>query len=265
VFETLPCELSLVQRGAMWRDRAALLRILARLHLQAGLVARTGRFLRMGAVREVDVRIRGIGSLRLRTNDLPVFEVLGCEAYGVDLSLLDGVDNVLDLGANVGLASVYFARRLPGVAIWAVEPSPASFRLLRENLRRNAPSATAVRAAVVAESRPLRVVEGSYGGVTTVALPADRSGTPVEGLALPDLFDRIDVEQVDLMKIDVQGAEVDLFATAKSWADRVRAIIAEVHAPLTVDAAAAALAPHGFEPLPLPPGRLFDDMLYVRR
>ena len=43
------------------------------------------------------------------------------------------------------------------------------------------------------------------------------------------------------------------------------AVIAEIHAPLTVDGALAALAPYGFRRLPLPSGRLFDDMLYARR
>src|SRR5947208_3141347 len=109
MFETLPCELALVRRGARLHDRVALGRILARLHLQAGLSARVGRPVPMGRVREVDVELPGVASLRLRTNDVPVFEVLGCEAYGVDLAVLGPVRTVLDLGANVGLATVYLA------------------------------------------------------------------------------------------------------------------------------------------------------------
>ena len=263
MFETLPCELALVRRGARWRDRLALGRILARLHLQAGLAARLGRPLPMGRVREVDVEIGGLASLRLRTNDVPVFEVLGCDAYGVDLARLGPVRTVLDLGANVGLATVYLARQLPGARFCCVEPSSRSLPFLRENLRRNVPSSMAIRAAAVGEAGPRGVDEGAYGGLTRVTGAGE--GEEVDGMTVVELLDAAGFAVADLAKIDIQGGEAALFEHADDWAPRVRALIAEVHAPLTVTAAAAGLAQHGYDPLPLPVGRLYDDMLYVRR
>jgi FkbM family methyltransferase len=265
VLETLPCEFGLIRRGFGWRDRIALLRIASRLHLQEGLRARVGRPVPMGRVRYVDVRVRGLAWLRLRTNDVPIFEVLGCHAYGVDLDPLGEVQTVLDLGANVGFASIYFAHRLPGAAVYAVEPSPSSFALLEENLARNVPRARALRAAVAVKPKALFIVEGHYGGLTHVVPQRVSTGAPVDGLPLTALLDRAGFDFADLVKIDIQGDEAALFRDAQSWADRVGAIIAEVHPPCTVDEAAGLLAPHGFERLPLPGGRLFDDMLYARR
>jgi FkbM family methyltransferase len=246
------------------RDRLALARILGRLHLQAGLAARLGRPLPMGRVREVEVELAGLASLRIRTNDVPVFEVLGCEAYGVDLALAGPVRTVLDLGANVGFATVYLARRLPGARFCCVEPSARSLPLLRENLRRNVPAAAAIHAAAVGEPGPRRVVEGAYGGLTRVRGDGDSSGEEVPGMTVSELLDGAGFERADFVKVDIQGGESDLFAHAEGWARRVGALLAEIHAPLTADAAAAQLAAHGYERLPLPRGRLFDDMLYVR-
>jgi FkbM family methyltransferase len=253
-----------VRRGAHMRDCVALARVLGRLHLQAGLAARLGRPLPMGRVREVEVELAGLASLRIRTNDVPIFEVLGCEAYGVDLALAGPVRTVLDLGANVGFATVYLARRLPGARFCCVEPSARSLPLLRENLRRNVGAATAIRAAAVGEPGPRRVVEGAYGGLTRVLSASDRSGEDVPGMTVSELLDAAGFQRADFVKVDIQGGEADLFAHAEGWAQRVGALLAEIHPPLTVDAAAARLSAHGYERLPLPRGRLFDDMLYVR-
>jgi FkbM family methyltransferase len=217
----------------------------------------------MGRVREVEVELAGVASLRIRTNDVPIFEVLGCEAYGVDLALAGRVRTVLDLGANVGFATVYFARRLPGARFCCVEPSARSLPLLRENLRRNVPAAAAIHAAAVGEPGPRRVVEGAYGGLTRVRGDGDSRGEEVAAMTVSELLDAAGFERADFVKVDIQGGEADLFAHAEGWARRVGALLAEIHAPLTVDDAAAQLATHGYERLPLPRGRLFDDMLYV--
>ena len=216
----------------------------------------------MGGVRVVEVNIRDIASLRVRTNDVALFEVLGCGAYGVDLSLLGPVERVLDLGANVGLTAIYLSRRMPEARFCAVEPAPCSFALLEENLRRNAVPGIAVRAAAMAKPGNVAVVEGEHAGLTTVQ--RDPAG-PIEGQTIPDLLDRAGFEQADLLKLDIQGGEEELLEHCEDWAPRVGAVIAEIHAPLTVDGALAALAPYGFRRLPLPSGRLFDDMLYARR
>ncbi len=262
MFETLADELALIRRGAALRDRVALAEIHARLHLRAGLRARLGVAVPMGAVRRRDVEIDGVGSLTLRSNDVVVFEVLGCGAYGVDLSLLDGVETVLDLGANVGLATIDLARRLPRARFACVEASPDSFALLRENLRRNVPGAQALNAVVAAAPGRWRVDEGDHPGVTTVQ--PDPAGA-LEGRTVTDILDWAGFERADLVKVDIQGGEAALFDVAGDWAGRVGAIIAEIHAPMSVDAAAATLARQGYRRLPLPGGRLFDDLLFVRQ
>jgi hypothetical protein len=84
-------------------------------------------------------------------------------------------------------------------------------------------------------------------------------------MTVAELLDAAGFERADFVKVDIQGGEADLFEHAQDWAPRVGALVAEVHSPLTVEVAAERLAAHGYERLPLPSGRLFDDMLYVRR
>ncbi len=54
-------------------------------------------------------------------------------------------------------------------------------------------------------------------------------------------------DPVDFVKMDVEGAEREILADASAWADRVRAIKVEVHAPYTLEACRRDLERAGFE------------------
>lgn len=265
MFETLGCELALIGRGATLRDRLFLTHVNLRLHLQAGLAARIGRALPLGRTRTQRVGLATGESVVLRSRDVAVFEVLGCGAYDVDLRALGPVRQVVDLGANVGFATLALARRLPDAAFLCVEPSRASFALLEANLRRNVPGAVAINAAVSADEAPRRLVEGLHPGITRLAAPGEE-GDLVPGRPLTALLDEAGVGEVDLLKVDIQGAEAELLESLVSWAPRVRAVLMEVHEPLGLAGATELLAAHGYRSQPLPQGRLFaDDMVYAVR
>lgn len=216
-------------------------------------------------VREFGLRLRDGTDLRLRTTDWVLLEVFG-GAYALDLSPLGRVKTVLDLGANVGLASVYLARRLTEASFVCVEPSAESFRLLRENLRRNVPQAQAFRAAVVAKPGAYRLEEAdvpSESRVVTAESGASEGG--VEAMTIAEVMTRAGIETVDLMKMDIEGGEAALFESAGEWAPRVRALVAEVHHPLTVKIAEGRLSAHGFVSLPRPAGAKFERIVYMAR
>ena len=70
-------------------------------------------------------------SYRRNTSDISVIrEVLVEQAYAMDMPAQPKV--ILDFGANIGLATLYFARMYPDAVIHAFEPVPDNFALLRE-------------------------------------------------------------------------------------------------------------------------------------
>jgi hypothetical protein len=91
------------------------------------------------------------------------------------------------------------------------------------------------------------------------------SATTVRGITIPQLLDAAGAERADLMKLDIEGGERELLASAGDWADRVGAVLAEIHAPLTVEDAAEQLAEHGYRRLALPAREIFSDILLVAR
>jgi FkbM family methyltransferase len=192
--------------------------------------------------------------------------IFGLGEYDVDLAPLGSVSSLLDLGANIGVATLWLSRRLDGIErIACVEPAPESFRLLQTNLGRNVRGATAINAAVVAESGAYRLAEDQVPGLARVVPEEAGCAGSLEALTINELLDQADMESVDLLKIDIEGSELPIFERAGDWATRVGAILGEVHEPLTVASAAAILEPFGYEQLPVPDRPIFDDIILMRR
>lgn len=253
-------ELRFIFRGASARDRWRILRILAHLHLRAGRARALTQYVSHRRSAEFDLQLRDGPSLRLRSEDIIVVLIYGSLEYDLDFSLLGRIRSMLDLGANIGLVSIYFAEQLGIDDVFCVEAARANFSLLQENLARNLPQAVAIHAAAVGEPGAYHVEEGGEPGEIRV-LPGEGS---VDALTLPEILDRAGMERVDLLKIDIEGAEAEIFERAEEWGDRVGAVIGEVHPPLTTERAYEQLAEVGLRPLPVPE-RLAGDLIYARR
>jgi FkbM family methyltransferase len=261
VRDHLADELRLILRGAQMRDRWRILRVLAHLHLRVGRAQALTRHLPRGNFTPFDLKLRNGPSLRLRSEDVILVHIYGALEYDLDFSLLGNVNSMLDLGANIGLASLYLSQLLGIERVFCVEAAAANFRLLEENLARNLPEARAINAAAVAEAGAYRVEEDDAEPGQIRVVPGEGS---VKGLTVPQILDLAEMEHVDLLKIDIEGAEAPIFERIDEWGDRVGAVIGEVHPPLTAERAYEQLAEAALQPLPVP-DRLSRDLIFARR
>jgi FkbM family methyltransferase len=116
----------------------------------------------------------------------------------------------LDVGANVGYFSALVAKAAPGAQITAVEPEPTSLAFLRLNLWALAPSARIFGLALSAGDRIVALERAvANPGDTRVRAGVDRAtllapAAPGDELFVDDVF--------DLVKIDVQGGELDVIS-----------------------------------------------------
>ncbi len=136
---------------------------------------------------------------------------------------------ILDLGANIGLASLYFAQRWPAAEILAVEPSPANFALLQRNLA-PFPRLHPLHAAAAAHDGAVRIAnpEGPAAAHRTTPAPPGAPGA-IPALSLPSLLAQAPHAQPWLLKVDIEGAEAELFSGPLDWLDRFPILIAEPH------------------------------------
>jgi FkbM family methyltransferase len=261
MFEYFPEEIRLIRAGASVRDRARLGLMSVRMHGEARSLDRVVPF---PAIRRMRIDLASpSASLTVRSNDFVLFEIFGFGAYNVDLSALGEIRTVLDAGANVGLATVALARRLPSARFVCVEPSPASFALLEQNLNGNGIDAIAVNAALAQGRGRSRVEEGRHPGRTrAIPCAARDDSTTVEALTISDVLDIARVPCVDLMKLDTEGGEAELLACGTKWAGRVRAVLAEIHPPLGLNTARRKMRLLGYRITTLPNRPVFSNMLF---
>lgn len=134
-----------------------------------------------------------------------VFEEIFVErSYDVDLP---PQPFIIDCGANIGLASLFFADRHPGARIVAYEPGSATFCVLEDNLRRAGVSAELHREAVSDADGEVELYhDTSPGSVGSSTLADAHASIGSERVPARRLSHRV-TERVDLLKLDVEGAE----------------------------------------------------------
>lgn len=146
----------------------------------------------------------------------------------------DRLDNqrfILDLGANVGYASAFWASRYPEARILAVEPDPRNFELCCQNLKPYGDRIQVLQGAVWSQCSRLALShELGDGMATQVMTPQRGADADVTAWDVCTLLDLAHTEIADLVKIDIEGSEAELFAVdAGRWLPRVRNICIELH------------------------------------
>lgn len=167
-------------------------------------------------------------------------------------------DAVFDVGANAGVAAVFFARDCGAGIVHSFEPVMPLFDLLRDNvaafpgctphpygLAAEAgtaeitfyPAAASMSSLYADRDRDLRLLRRAF---TNAGLPAEAADAQVRGLraehlecelrTLSEARAELDLECIDLLKVDVEGAELDVLrGIADADWPRIRQIVAEVH------------------------------------
>ncbi len=126
----------------------------------------------------------------------------------------------VDVGANVGQYSIPLARRFERCI--AVEPHPVACRILRENLELNAiTNVQIVQKAVSLEGGKVPLFRGTFLSTWSTAVKATQS-IQVETCSLNELITPFD--RVDLMKIDIEGAEVPLIYGSAQALEKVEVL-----------------------------------------
>jgi FkbM family methyltransferase len=159
---------------------------------------------------------------------------------------------ILDCGANVGFSSVYFLNRFPRARVIAVEPDSGNAEMCRRNLAPYGERAVVRETAIWSHPALLAVEHGTFRDGREWAVSV-REAKPddaitVQSTDLPSLLGP--AAQVDLLKIDIEGSELQLFQHgAERWLPRIRNILIELHGESCEAAVFGALAPYEYRTL----------------
>jgi FkbM family methyltransferase len=140
----------------------------------------------------------------------------------------DGIRPVIiDCGANIGLGILWWRNRWRNARIIAFEPDPEVFETLQFNLRYH--EDLELHQAAVGDVDGLRLFypQGSDAGRLDHRVAGSASELPVEVRSLATVLEQVD--SVDLLKLDIEGAETAALVAAATSLSKVRRIFVEYH------------------------------------
>ena len=239
-------------------------RVLGRLRLAARVLALANRLSRLGPDRRSRLRIAQatflLGARRVlrrpgrRWHSLSVRigttrAVVAVSDYGelevmrdilldeeYSLGAVPAPRVILDVGANIGLAALYFRAQYPDAEIVAIEPDPQTFAKLERNLGDD-PRIRPVNVAVAAEPGELQLFRPTgYSIASSLKRDEPDQGeyARVRAETLDGLCTELSLDRIDLVKLDVEGAELEAFR-GFSRLEEVPVVIGEAHPGLLGD------------------------------
>lgn len=178
-------------------------------------------------------------NLRFAYFDEAAFADAHAEVFGEDVYRFEASNSapyILDCGANLGLASCYFKSRYPKAEIVAFEPDPRMQELFRRNTVANGFTDIRLECCALSGKEGVARFHGDLTSMTPHALgnslvpewglqQTSSSGIEVPTKMLSPFLNRT----VDLLKLDIEGAELEVLRECESKLGVVREIRMEIH------------------------------------
>lgn len=172
--------------------------------------------------------------IRAGTSDLEVVASLLLHGE-LDGIRCDGPRVIVDAGAHIGVSALALARRFPRATIFALEPERANFELLVRNTAHLA-NVVPLQLALWGREEERIIFDRLTGPWGYSVLPnggAGNRGGPTDQLVqcttLDALSRRFRFEAIDILKLDIEGAEKEVLERSIQWAGRIRVLVVELH------------------------------------
>ena len=182
----------------------------------------------------------GVGTARYEGMD---FEFRNCDATAVKEVLVDeeydflrvflkncSAPVIVDVGAHIGTFSLWAYQQNSKAHLLMVEASPDSYEVLLRNVERNF-SADQYKILNKAAWKNNDVLKFSTTGDSMGNKVSSDGDVDVQGITFAEIVNLTLKEHssIDLMKIDIEGAEEAFFETADAVLDKVKSLVIELH------------------------------------
>ena len=170
--------------------------------------------------------------LRIYAGDIEIFyEIFYKEIYKLPCTKNNNV--IVDAGANVGFATLYFLKEVPNASVFCIEPDPENFVFLKKNLHEEIErgQVTIALAALSGKDGVVNLMSKHFKYNSQISDEYIGNSEEVVSFNPTTFFNKFNIERVDLCKIDIEGAEESIFKSDLSWLNIVKEIIIEFHSP----------------------------------
>ncbi len=159
---------------------------------------------------------------------------------------------IVDAGANTGYTTLFLNRKFPHARIVSIEPDPESFMMLLDTIARNKlERIKPIQSGLWSTNEPL-AIDKTFRDKRSWSFRVQPSNeaSSIPGVTMRTLMDTFTMPSIDILKIDIEGGEVAVFAedsAVAAFLPRVRYLAIEIHDEFRIRPAIMThLKRHGF-------------------
>lgn len=189
----------------------------------------------------IEYKINGVSTksyIRNKTSDSDTFR--GVILWGEYNSLLDYKENnlkyIIDAGANIGFTSLFLNRHFADASIVAIEPDNGNFKIFEKNIEINKiQNIIPLKRALWVNNDSLEITNDFADGrewSLQVKKAENKMNLQVNGITLNQIMEMHNFPYIDILKIDIEGAERELFHDddfLEVIKNKVKRMIIEIH------------------------------------
>ncbi len=169
-------------------------------------------------------RIKSKFNCRQQASDLSIFRDFFLKTDYA--ATLPGAKRIIDAGANIGAATVLFKKRYPDAEIIALEPDDSNCEMFALNTK-SYTNVTLINGGLASEhGKKMRIKDKTVPSYS-FELVYDSEG--LDSFSVDGLMKDNNWEIIDIVKIDIEGGERELFSANINWIKKTRQIIIELH------------------------------------
>lgn len=167
--------------------------------------------------------------LRNTVADKATFKQVFIQAQ-YDINFPISPKTIIDGGANIGLAAIYFSHRFPDSTIIAVEPNLENLTLLKKNIE-NYKNIHPIEGGNWNNNQPLSIINSTVDN-NSFMVEEVPFNTPnaIPGYSMDYLMNLFSWNYIDLLKLDIEGSEKEVFEkNYETWLPKTKILIIELH------------------------------------
>lgn len=172
-----------------------------------------------------------LNKIKLRANGSDVLtfnQIILEEHYNLNTNL--NPKFIIDAGANIGLASAYFASKYKNAIIISLEPEKANYQLLLENTK-NYANVKPINFGLWYKKTNLSIENKDDTSWAFIVKECESENKDtIKAIDIDYILETYNIDFIDILKIDIEGSEKEVFeSNYANWLPKTKILIIELH------------------------------------
>jgi len=133
---------------------------------------------------------------------------------------------IVDTGANIGMETIRLRHFHPAASVLCVEPASSNYSILQRNAAQDKDFIETMPNGLWSTDTALRVLPGMGNEAFSVRPAEPGEPTDIEAITMNTILARVGGE-IDILKMDIEGTEYEVFLNNTAWVSHVKAFIFE--------------------------------------